>query len=207
VHVYTSPFSNPLLSLATGSCGTDYLNDFFVLDTDPPPPMRITEPPSPQLYASRLRHFYNDEEFSDVTFLVEGRKVYGHKLVLSTVSDCFRAMFMTGFRESGSEKAEIEIPNCSHGSFVTMMEYIYTGKGPRDIDVFGGDGMDRAIALLELADQFFLYNLKQIIEGVLQPAVNGETYAFLRQVAQKTNANQLDQYCRYCERNMNELVE
>ena len=210
VHVYTSPFSNPLLSLAqkmTGSCGTDYLNDFFVLDTDPPPPMRITEPPSPQLYASRLRHFYNDEEFSDVTFLVEGRKVYGHKLVLSTVSDCFRAMFMTGFRESGSEKAEIEIPNCSHGSFVTMMEYIYTGKGPRDIDVFGGDGMDRAIALLELADQFFLYNLKQIIEGVLQPAVNGETYAFLRQVAQKTNANQLDQYCRYFERNMNELVE
>jgi hypothetical protein len=206
-HVYTSP----LLSLAekkmTGSCGTDYLNDFFVLDTDPPPPMRITEPPSPQLYASRLRHFYNDEEFSDVTFLVEGRKVYGHKLVLSTVSDCFRAMFMTGFRESGSEKAEIEIPNCSHGSFVTMMEYIYTGKGPRDIDVFRGDGMDRAIALLELADQFFLYNLKQIIEGVLQPAVNGETYAFLRQVAQKTNANQLDQYCRYFERNMNELVE
>jgi hypothetical protein len=114
---------------------------------------------------------------------------------------------MTGFRESGSEKAEIEIPNCSHGSFVTMMEYIYTGKVPRDIDVFGGDGMDRAIALLELADQFFLYNLKQIIEGVLQPAVNGETYAFLRQVAQKTNANQLDQYCRYFERNMNELVE
>lgn len=74
-----------------GSCGTDYLNDFFVLDTDPPPTMKITEPPSPQLYASRLRHFLDDEEFSDVTFLVEGRRVYGHKLVLSTVSDCFRA--------------------------------------------------------------------------------------------------------------------
>ena len=192
--------------ITTGSCGTDYLNDFFVLDTDPPPPMRITEPPSPQLYASRLRHFYNDEEFSDVTFLVEGRKVYGHKLVLSTVSDCFRAMFMTGFRESGSEKAEIEIPNCSHGSFMTMMEYIYTGKGPRDIDVFREDGMDRALALLELSDQFFLYNLKQIVEGVLQPAVNGDTCAFLRQVAQKTNANQLEVYCQYFERNMNELL-
>lgn len=60
-----------------GSCGNEYLNDFFVLDTDPPPLMKITEPPSPQLYASRLRHFYNDEEFSDVTFLVEGRKVFG----------------------------------------------------------------------------------------------------------------------------------
>ncbi len=59
----------------TGSCGTDYLNDFFVLDTDPPPQMKVTEPPSPQLYASRVRHFYNDEEFSDVTFLVEGRSL------------------------------------------------------------------------------------------------------------------------------------
>mmetsp|Transcript_31052 Transcript_31052/g.50700 ORF Transcript_31052/g.50700 Transcript_31052/m.50700 type:complete len:773 (+) Transcript_31052:48-2366(+) len=194
-----------------GSCGTDYLNDFFVLDTDPPPLMKITEPPSPQLYASRLRHFYNDEEFSDVTFLVEGRKVFGHKLVLSTVSDCFRAMFMTGFRESGSEKTEIEIPNCSYSSFCTMMEYIYTGRGPHDINVYsdehGHNGMDRAISLLELADQFFLYNLKQIIEGILQPAVNGETYTFLRQVAQKTNANQLESYCRYFERNMNELIE
>jgi len=190
-----------------GSCGTDYLNDFFVLDTDPPPLMKITEPPSPQLYASRLRHFYNDEEFSDVTFLVEGQKVFGHKLVLSTVSDCFRAMFMTGFRESGSQKAEIEIPNCSYSSFVIMMEYIYTGRGPNGIDVFTSDGMDRAIALLELADQFFLYNLKQIIEADLQPAVNEETHSFLRQVAQKTNANQLELYCRYFERNMTELLE
>ena len=167
--------------------------------------MKVTEPPSPQLYASRLRHFYNDEEFSDVTFLVEGRKVFGHKLVLSTVSDCFRAMFMTGFRESGSENTVIKIPNCTYSSFVCMMEYIYTGQGPHNIDIFSGDGMDRAIQLLELADQFFLYNLKQIIEGILQPAVNGETHTFLRQVAHKTNANQLESYCRYFERNMNEL--
>ena len=167
--------------------------------------MKVTEPPSPQLYASRLRHFYNDEEFSDVTFLVEGRKVFGHKLVLSTVSDCFRAMFMTGFRESGSEKAEIEIPNCSYSSFVTMMEYIYSGRRP-NIDVFR-DGMDRAIELLEVADQYLLHNLKQIIEGILQPAVNGETYTLLREIAQKTNAGQLESYCRYFERNMNELIE
>ena len=183
------------------------MTDFFVLDTDPAPLMKITEPPSPQLYAHRLQHFYNDEEFSDVTFLVEGRQVFGHKLVLSAVSDCFRAMFMTGFREGGSDKTEIEIPNCSHSSFCTMMEYIYTGRGPHNIAISSHGGMDRALSLLELADQFLLYNLKQIIEGILQPAVNGETVHFLRQVAEKTNANQLDSYCRYFERNMDELRE
>lgn len=50
-----------------GSCGTDYLNDFFVLDTDPAPLMKATAARPPQLYAHRLQHFYNDEEFSDVS--------------------------------------------------------------------------------------------------------------------------------------------
>jgi hypothetical protein len=92
-----------------GSCGTDYLSDLFVLDTDPPPLMKLTESTCPELVARRLKHFFNDEEFSDVTFLVEGREVHGHKLILSTVSDCFRAMFMTGFKESGSGCTQIEV--------------------------------------------------------------------------------------------------
>jgi N-acetylneuraminic acid mutarotase len=188
-----------------GSCGQEYLSDFFVLDTDPPPAVQITEPTSSALYARRLAHFYNDEEFSDVIFIVEGKRVYGHKLVLSTVSDCFRAMFMTGFRESGSGCTEIEIPDTNYDIFLSMMEYIYTGKGPK-INVSEADGIDRAIALLELSDQFFLYNLKQICEGLLQPAVTLETYSFLMSVAQKTNSAQLELYCRYFERNVNEIV-
>jgi hypothetical protein len=190
-----------------GSCGTDYLSDFFVLDTDPPPAVKITEPASPQLYARRLAHFYNDEEFADVIFIVEGKKVYGHKLVLSTVSDCFRAMFMTGFRESGSGCTEIEIPDTNYDIFLAMMEYIYTGKSPH-INITESDvGIDRAIALLELSDQFFLYNLKQICERLLQPAVNIDTYSFLMSVAQKTNSAQLEMYCRYFERNLTELLD
>eukprot|EP00804_Cyclotella_cryptica_P018551 CCRYP_004369-RA/>CCRYP_004369-RA protein AED:0.02 eAED:0.02 QI:551/1/1/1/1/1/2/63/666 len=192
-----------------GSCGTDYLSDFFVLDTDPPPVVKITEPASPQLYARRLAHFYNNEEFADVIFIVEGKRVYGHKLVLSTVSDCFRAMFTTGFRESGSGCTEIEIPDTNYDIFLAMMEYIYTGRAPK-IDVVNSESvmeMERAIALLELSDQFFLYNLKQICEELLQPAVNAETYSFLMSIAQKTNAAQLELYCRYFERNMNELLD
>ena len=61
-----------------GSCGSDYLNDFFVLDTDPYPHTLVSEPTSLQLFERRLRHFFNDEEFADVTFVVQGQKVYGH---------------------------------------------------------------------------------------------------------------------------------
>jgi hypothetical protein len=52
-----------------GSCGTDYLSDFFVLDTDPPPVVKITEPASPQLYARRLAQFYNVEEVRQTNVL------------------------------------------------------------------------------------------------------------------------------------------
>ena len=190
-----------------GSCGTDYLSDFFYLDTDPPPVVQITEPASPQLYARHLAHFSNNEEFADVIFIVEGKRVFAHKLVLSTVSDCFRAMFLAGFRESGSGCSEIEIPDTDYSIFLDMMEYIYTGRAPK-INV--NDSyleIERAIALLELSDQFFLCHLKQICQGILQQAVDAETYLSLLSVAQKTNAGQLEMYCRHFERNINGLSE
>ena len=193
---HTATAVNRRLYVFGGSCGSDYLNDFFVLDTDPPPRAILTEPTSIQLLERRLRHFFNDEDFSDVTFVVEGRRVYGHKMVLSIVSDCFRAMFTTGFRESEAG-AEIEIPDCSYDAFTTMMEYIYTGRVPK----LEGNQIHRIVDLMELADQFFLDHLKQNCEMLLQIAVNNDTVEFLHQVAQKTNAAQLLAICQHFERN------
>lgn len=177
------------------------------MDTDPPPHAAVREPNSLQLVERRLRHFFNDEEFSDVTFVVQGQKVYGHKMVLSIVSDCFRAMFTTGFRES--EAMEIEIPDCSHAAFVAVMEYVYTGYLPKpltDVSVNGSNPMDtnhlgRVVELLELADRFFLDHLKQVCETLLQAAVSEETVEYLSSIAQKTNAGQLQSICEHFLRN------
>ena len=188
------------------------MNDFFVLDTDPPPRAMVSEATSLQLLERRLCHFFNDEEFSDVAFLVQGQKVYGHKMVLSIVSDCFRAMFTTGFRES--QALEIEIPDCSHAAFLAVMEYIYTGAFPKSLTLNSNGGQhgqqprlpdDRQIAriveILELADRFFLDHLKQVCESMLQGAVNTYTVMYLLTVAQKTNANQLQAICEHFMRN------
>jgi hypothetical protein len=197
---HTATAVNRKIYVFGGSCGSDYLNDFYVLDTDPPPHAAVTEPTSLHLIERRLRHFFNDEEFSDVTFVVQGQKVYGHKMVLSIVSDCFRAMFTAGFRET--ESMEIDIPDCSHAAFLSVMEYIYTGQTPK-IDQ-GPDrdmSISRVVDTLELADRFFLDHLKQICETMLQPAVNAETVEYLLQVAQKTNAMQLQAVCEHFVRN------
>lgn len=130
---HTATAVNRKIFVFGGSCGSDYLNDFFVLDTDPPPRAVVTESNSLELMERRLCHFFNDEEFADVVFLVQGQRVYGHKMVLSIVSDCFRAMFSAGFRESSSHHTEIVIPDCSHAAFLAVMEYIYTGALPKGL--------------------------------------------------------------------------
>jgi leucine-zipper-like transcriptional regulator 1 len=171
-----------------GSVGSEYLNDFFVLDTDPNPEAIVSELTSLQLLERRLRHFCNDEELSDVIFVVQGQKVYAHKMVLSIVSECFRAMFTTGFRES--DALEIDIPDCSYRAFIAVMEYIYAGSLPQ---------ADLLVEVLELADRFFLDHLKQVCETRLCPDADSAEY--LLSVAQKTNANQLRAVCEHFLRN------
>lgn len=201
-----------------GSCGSDYLNDFFVLDSDPAPHAIVSEPTSLHLIERRLRHFFNDEEFSDVTFVVQGRRVYGHKMILAIVSDCFRAMFTAGFRESSS--SEIEITDCTYEAFLAVMDYIYTGAIPPEITTQQQAVLDimtpqqrhqhqqrqqselsQIVDVLQLADRFMLDHLKQVCEQMLQPAVTNETLECLFQVAQKTNAVQLLAICEHFARN------
>ena len=58
----------------------------------------------------------NKQEFSDVTFIVEGQKFYGHKIIISQLSDKFKAMFSgSGFIES--KQNQIVIDNISYPIF------------------------------------------------------------------------------------------
>lgn len=109
-----------------GSYGSEYLNDFYELDTDPPPCAEISLASSTQLLQRSLGQFVNNEEFADISFLVEGRVVFAHKLILSLLSERFRVMFSSGFREA-SEK-QIQVPDVRYVVFVKMMEYLYTGE-------------------------------------------------------------------------------
>lgn len=219
---HTATAVNRKIYVFGGSCGADYLNDFFILDTDPPPKATVNEPTSLRLMERRMGHFFNDEEFSDVTFIVQGRKVYGHKMVLAIVSDCFRAMFTAGFRESSS--SEIEITDCSYEAFLSVMEYIYTGIHPNvasaptassispsgsntddntnnNNNVVGPDKLGRMVEILELADRFFLDHLKQVCETQLQHFVNDDSVEYLLQIAHKTDAVQLLAICEHLLRN------
>jgi len=92
----------------------------------------------------------NKKTFSDITFIVQGRPVYAHRLVLCLMSERFRGMFNAGFREENER--EIMINDISYDAFMLMMEYLYTGIPP-DLVVVTGKKF-RALAGKEAAGIF-----------------------------------------------------
>ncbi|CEG48058.1 Kelch repeat-containing proteins [Plasmopara halstedii] len=102
--------------------------------TDPPPRASITLPPPARMLRCALGHYVDCEEFADISFLVEGRVIYAHKLILAALSARFRAMFSSGFRET--HEAQIVIPDMRCEVFLLLLEYLYTGHIQTHDDAF-----------------------------------------------------------------------
>jgi hypothetical protein len=86
----------------------------------------------PQVYLGE--QYVNNATLSDVTFLVEDRKFYAHRIALLASSDTFRAMFDGHYKEK--EASIIPIPNIRFSIFEAMMRCIYTGDHPRRPNFF-----------------------------------------------------------------------
>ena len=74
-------------------------------------------------YLHDMKELVNDEEFSDVTFIVENRPVHALRAILAKRCEHFSAMFRSGMRESEAG-VEIPIPNLSYPVFLLIMEYL-----------------------------------------------------------------------------------
>uniref|UniRef100_A0AAQ4QNZ3 Ankyrin repeat and BTB/POZ domain-containing protein 2 n=1 Tax=Gasterosteus aculeatus aculeatus TaxID=481459 RepID=A0AAQ4QNZ3_GASAC len=71
-------------------------------------------------------HFLNNQEMSDVTFVVEGRPFYGHRVLLITASDRFKSL-LACCGPDGSPNKKIEISDIKYNIFQMMMSYLYCG--------------------------------------------------------------------------------
>ena len=96
------------LYIIGGSYGQEYLKDVYILDTDPCPDFGSSDREAVargtpiQRLQNGLRSMLNSKELSDVTFVVEGRPFYGHKIIISQLSEKFKAMFHQG-KDANSE--------------------------------------------------------------------------------------------------------
>ncbi|XP_047259653.1 ARM REPEAT PROTEIN INTERACTING WITH ABF2-like isoform X1 [Capsicum annuum] len=146
------------------------------VDAAPPSPV-------PQVYLGE--QYVNNSTLSDVTFLVEGKLFYAHRICLLASSDAFRAMFDGGYRERDAK--DIEIPNIRWDVFELMMRYIYTGS----VDV----NLDVAQDLLRAADQYLLEGLKRLCEYAIAQDISVESVSLMFELSEAFNALTLRNAC------------
>lgn len=81
--------------------------------------------------ADALAGLLSDPRFADVTFLVAGERVAGHRNILAARSTYFATMFASAFKEGGQDvRAPVEVPveDASLDAFKVLLEYLYTDR-------------------------------------------------------------------------------
>ncbi|XP_023811889.1 ankyrin repeat and BTB/POZ domain-containing protein BTBD11-B isoform X1 [Oryzias latipes] len=112
-------------------------------------------------------HFLNNKDMSDVTFLVEGKPFYAHKVLLFTASNRFKSLLAN--RPCG-ENTCIEISNVKYHIFQLVMQYLYFG-GTDALHIRNSDVME----LLSAAKFFQLEALQRHCEIICSKNINTET--------------------------------
>lgn len=142
-------------------------------------------PSSPTQRVFLGEEFVNNPTLSDVTFLIDGKKFYAHKICLVASSDIFRAMFDGLYKERNAQN--VEIPNISWEVFELMMRFIYTGR----ISITKHLAQD----LLVAADQYLIEGLKRLCEYTIAQDICVDNIPMMYDLADTFNASALRRAC------------
>lgn len=145
----------------------------------------VNSVPVTSAYSSQMRALVNDEEFSDVTFLVEDQPVHAHRAILAQRCEHFAAMFRSGMRESVERM--VPIPEMSRSVFLLLLEYIYTDTVKIDVE--------NAIELYIASDLYNLERLREMCCTVVRRNLNAENAGPLLQSAAENHCATLREVC------------
>ena len=164
-------------------CRVASYNEHTVALTDPSATIKPSALTS--LFRADLRRLINNEQFADVTFIVEGKPLHAHRAFLAVRCDHFRAMFSSGMKEA--HQMEVAIPSTRWLIFLALLEYCYTDS----VDVTPEVAIELSIA----ADLYTLERLRGLCEVIVQKQISTENAAALLQIAEDTHATRIREVC------------
>jgi RCC1 and BTB domain-containing protein len=141
--------------------------------------------PVTQSFLQDMRDLVDDDEYSDVTFLVDDQPIHAHRAILARRCDHFAAMFRSGMRES--VEREIRIPNIPRPVFLLLMEYIYTDSVKIDLE--------HSVDLYIAADLYQLERLREMCCVVVRRNLTGDNAPFVLQNATDAHCQVLKEIC------------
>ncbi|XP_053506295.1 ankyrin repeat and BTB/POZ domain-containing protein 3-A isoform X1 [Ictalurus furcatus] len=145
-------------------------------------------------------HFLNNKEMSDVTFLVEGKPFYAHKVLLFTASARFKSLLSN---RPAAENTCIEISHVKYNIFQLVMQYLYCG-GTESLHIRNTEVME----LLSAAKFFQLEALQRHCEIICSKNITIETCVDIYKHAKFLGATELSTFIEgYFLKNMVLLIE
>lgn len=168
-----------------------------------PAPLPTIQEKKAALAAQLDPHFLNNQEMSDVTFLVEGKPFYAHGVLLLTASDRFKALLALNSSDSTPTRKDIEISNVKYNIFQMMMSYLYCG-GTESLKM----GVSELLELLSAASLFQLGVLQRHCEILCAQNIDLDNAVNIYHTAKAHGAVELSTYCEgYFLQNMAVLLE
>ena len=147
----------------------------------PLPVEQLSLSPNSNLENDYLQLFENAEN-SDITFNVQDVQIRAHKTILIARSVYFRNMFDSRMNEA--ETGKIDVPDADPSAFRGMLQYIYGGASPKNLN-------DIVIDLYALADKYGLKNLLEICESFLQENLDADNVVEVLLLADKYSLEEL----------------
>ncbi|XP_053680703.1 uncharacterized protein LOC128731598 [Anopheles nili] len=134
--------------------------------------------------------FVNNPELSDVTFRVENRIFYGHKIVLVTASPRLQSMLSSKLNE-GTGTPTVQINDIRYHIFELVMQFLYSG-GCNALDVVAADVLE----LMAAASFFQLEGLLRYTEARCADMIDIDNVVAMYIHAKVYNAQKLMEYCQ-----------
>ncbi|XP_060620953.2 ankyrin repeat and BTB/POZ domain-containing protein 2 [Anolis sagrei] len=148
-------------------------------------------------------HFLNNKEMSDVTFLVEGKLFYAHKVLLVTASNRFKALLTNKSEHDIQGSKTVEISDMKYSIFKMLMQYLYYG-GTESMEIAITDVLE----LLSAASLFQLDGLQRYCEILCSQTISIESCVNIYKYAKIHNAPELVSFCEgFFLKHMNCLLE
>ncbi|KAJ8247268.1 hypothetical protein GJAV_G00244330 [Gymnothorax javanicus] len=148
-------------------------------------------------------HFLNNSEMSDVTFLVEGRPFYGHRVLLITASERFKSLLSSCGSDESADGRTIQISDVKYDIFQMMMSFLYCGGA----ECVRGS-VSEVLELLAAASLFQLGALQRHCEIQCTQIIDVDNAVSIYRTAKAHRAEDLVAFCEgYFLRNMAGLLE
>ncbi|KAJ8785491.1 hypothetical protein J1605_007088 [Eschrichtius robustus] len=162
-------------------------DDVFACFATPAVTWRLlsVEPDGHLTVAESLKREFDNPSTADLRFLVDGKYIYAHKVLLKIRCEHFRSSL------EDSEDDIVEMSEFSYPVYRAFLEYLYTDS----ISL----SPEEAIGLLDLATFYRENRLKKLCQQTIKQGICEENAIALLSAAVKYDAQDLEEFCfRFC---------